>query len=100
MNYKLDDILNFGKYKGRTIKEIIQEDINYIVWCLIQIDDFQLSDDSAIEFINNKEKILLNHSRLKDHKAMSILIGFEEGDFATERNKNIAEIINKIGRKK
>jgi hypothetical protein len=64
------------------------------------IEDFKLNDDSILELIDNKDNIAVNHGRLKNHKALSILLGFEEGDYKKERNKNISEIINKIGKKK
>jgi hypothetical protein len=100
MIYKPEDILEFGKFKGNTIEDTIKTDINYIVWALIEIDEFQLSEESILIFIDNKDRILLNHPRLKNHKAASIAFGFLEGDVNKEFNKNIAEIINKIGRKK
>ena len=26
------DVLDFGKYKGKTVREIFQEDFNYLIW--------------------------------------------------------------------
>lgn len=100
MIYKLETVFNFGKYKGKKTKEIINEDINYIVWCLIQIDDFYLDDCAMNEFINNKHKILVNHSRLNDHKAILIAFDYEEGDYEKEFNRHVSEILNKKGIKK
>ncbi len=100
MHYSPETILNFGKHRGKTIKGVIENDINYIVWCLIEIDDFNLDENSIVEFINNKDKIILNHSRLKSHRALSVALGLEEGDFKTEQSKHIADIIKKIGNKK
>lgn len=31
----LDDIFTFGKYKDRTIKEVIDTDWNYVKWAII-----------------------------------------------------------------
>ncbi|QXP79206.1 MULTISPECIES: hypothetical protein [Winogradskyella] len=97
MFYKLDNTLNFGKYREKTIKQIIKIDINYIVWALIEIEEFMLDDDSVLEFINNKEKITWNNNRLNNHDALSMALGFIEGDYEKERNKNITEILNKKG---
>jgi hypothetical protein len=100
MHYSPETILNFGKHKGKLLKEVIEYDINYIVWCLIEIDNFYLDDNSIIEFINNKDKIILNHSRLKNHNALLVALGFEDGDFKTEQNKQVEDILKKIGDKK
>ena len=39
----LENKLNFGKHKGKTIDEILHEDPTYIRWCLENIDWFKLS---------------------------------------------------------
>jgi len=41
--YNLEDTITFGKYRGRTIEDIIDEDCEYIVWCLENIKWFVLS---------------------------------------------------------
>lgn len=35
-----DDVLDFGKYRGKTIREIIDIDRNYILWLEANSDDF------------------------------------------------------------
>jgi len=42
MNF--DTVLNFGKYKGDTIKEVYYRDSSYLQWCLENIERFKLSD--------------------------------------------------------
>jgi hypothetical protein len=100
MKYKLETVFDFGKYKGKTTKEIINEDINYIVWCLIQIDDFYFDDCAITEFIDNKHNIYLNHSRFNDHRAILIALEFKEGDYEKEFNRQVSEILSKKGIKK
>lgn len=46
-DFALYDTLPFGKYKGSTIKEIIEDDPSYIEWCQDAIDDFELNDSAA-----------------------------------------------------
>lgn len=41
----LDFKLNFGKYRGRTIDEILDEDPTYIRWCIDNIYWFKLSKE-------------------------------------------------------
>ena len=45
--YQLNSVLNFGKYKGRSIEAIAKIDPTYIDWCSRSIDDFFISEDDA-----------------------------------------------------
>lgn len=47
--YGLDDILDFGKHKGKTLKEIIREDFQWIEWALNYSDHFHCDIDAVIE---------------------------------------------------
>ena len=38
--YRKEDIIEFGKYKGRTIKYIEMRDPSYIKWCEKEIIGF------------------------------------------------------------
>lgn len=42
---RLDDVLNFGKYKGKTIKEIFATDSNYLLWLNANSNDFRIEFD-------------------------------------------------------
>ena len=39
-------ILQFGKYKGRTVEDIFNEDPNYIKWCAENISDISIKTES------------------------------------------------------
>lgn len=41
-----DDILSFGKYKGKTLREIHQEDSNYLIWLSQNKNDFVIDFSS------------------------------------------------------
>lgn len=43
--FTLEDIINFGKYKGYSFSDIIELQPNYIIWCLKNIEWFCLSDE-------------------------------------------------------
>ena len=47
--YSINDRFSFGKHTGKTILEVIGEEIGYINWCLINLDHFVISDDSIDE---------------------------------------------------
>ena len=42
----LDSVLTFGKYRGKTLKEVFDLDIYYLVWCLENITWFNVSQDA------------------------------------------------------
>lgn len=42
--YNPSDILDFGKYKGKTVAEILKQDPRYIIWLLINTEKFKLSE--------------------------------------------------------
>jgi hypothetical protein len=45
MEYTLDTIINFGLYKGqKTIKDILQDNPSYILWCIANVSWFEVSD--------------------------------------------------------
>lgn len=43
--YRLDTEFTFGKYKGKTVKEIIEIQPTYLEWCAINLDHFYISDE-------------------------------------------------------
>lgn len=48
--FGLKDVLTFGKYKGKTIKEVILEDAQYINWAYSNITWFDL-DAITIDYL-------------------------------------------------
>lgn len=44
--YQLTDKLPFGKHKGQTIYQILQNDSNYLLWCVEKLDCFAMSDEA------------------------------------------------------
>lgn len=52
-----NNIMPFGKYKGKLIGDIIQEDPNYLQWCCDNLS-FELDEEclNLLELAINKEK--------------------------------------------
>ena len=45
--YKLDTVVNFGKkHNGETIREIIDDDPEWLAWAVDEIDWFELDDEA------------------------------------------------------
>lgn len=49
--YRLFDKISWGKYKGLTIENIIKTDLQYVKWCILNLDNFIITDF----FFLNKE---------------------------------------------
>ena len=43
--YTLNDTLTFGKYKGKTIREVLQIDADYIKWCQDNVKGFSMDEE-------------------------------------------------------
>ena len=43
--YTLDTEFTFGKYEGKTVKEILEIQPTYLDWCAINLDHFYISDE-------------------------------------------------------
>lgn len=48
-SYGLEDRFEFGKYKDRRLKAIIDTDVIYIRWCFENIEGFSI-DSEALKF--------------------------------------------------
>ena len=40
--YDLDSVLNFGKFEGKTIKEVAELQPSYLDWCAINLEHFYI----------------------------------------------------------
>ena len=51
--YNLDDAIKFGKYKteGYTLKTLIEKKCKYVIWCIQNIDWFDISQ-KADEYLH------------------------------------------------
>jgi hypothetical protein len=47
--YSSDSIVEFGKFDGKSIKEIIHEQPDYLLWCILNLDHFVLEEDLLSE---------------------------------------------------
>lgn len=47
MTYDLDTPLGFGKYKGRTVEDVLDEDPHYLLWALENVEQFDA--DKAVQ---------------------------------------------------
>lgn len=74
MNYKfhsIQDVFKFGKHKGETLGDVLEEDHTYIYWCINEIENFFLST-SVIEEIRNFFPDVILPYKLINHVSISI----------------------------
>jgi hypothetical protein len=51
--FSLSDKLTFGKYKGYTIEDVLEDDPNYLEWAIDEIEWFELDEIATKELNNN-----------------------------------------------
>lgn len=57
--YSLDNPLEFGKYQGKTIREVAKTDPKYLLWCEKIIHGFTLSPLASFKLRHELTKIKL-----------------------------------------
>jgi hypothetical protein len=56
--YDFQTIFKFGKYKGKSLEEIVVLNVHYITWCIKNVDNFYVSMDTLNE-INTITKLVI-----------------------------------------
>ena len=51
--YTLDTIFSYGKFIGKTVREVIELQPSYLHWCISNIENFTISDD-VIKIMENQ----------------------------------------------
>ena len=62
----VNDVLQFGKYKGRTVLEVIDTNPSYIVWCIQNVKDFVIDKRLSDELVDQYER---HQRRLRNDSA-------------------------------
>ena len=47
----IHNIFTFGKYKGKTLLEVLDNDAQYIVWCIHNIENFTIDSQLKKELL-------------------------------------------------
>ena len=64
---KLNDIFNFGKFKGFSLKKVMAEHGSYVGWCLENIPNFHIQPEEL------EDTFLINYNIWKEkHKGMTV----------------------------
>lgn len=68
-NLQLNSVFNFGKHKGKTVKQVIDEGSDYIEWCVTNLD-YLTFDSTVLKYLGASsvlvEKNNSNMERLRE----------------------------------
>lgn len=81
--YYLQSSIRFGKYRGKNIKHIAENNFSYILWCMKEIEKFYIYDDVS-DFIKNiapevdipEHKIIIKNMDSKVNIPHNKIIGY------------------------
>ena len=82
MQYTLDKVLNFGRYKGLgvTVQDLLdvdspdKEKISYVTWCILNVNWFTL-DKTATAYYEQCKKKLMQKAERKKTKKVYVTLG-------------------------
>lgn len=63
--YNLDTEFTFGKYEGKTVREVLELQPNYFDWCAINLDHFYISSEVIEEIKRAKPDFKLSDEGIK-----------------------------------
>ncbi len=84
--HEYESELEFGKYKGKKIEEIIESNFNYLSWCVENIGGFYLSPVILTNLIQKKGEKQLPFTKLNMSKLLLDEI-YEQEEYDNENNK-------------
>jgi hypothetical protein len=84
--YKPTDIIDFGKFKGKVIEQIIHEDSGYFIWLLTQAKDFFIQKEDLIRLFEVYPQLNLDKAGelAYELKRLSLASDDEKKDFSLE----------------
>ncbi len=73
--YELETTFGFGKYEGKTVRQILDLQPSYLNWCAITLDHFYISDEVIDEIILIKPNFTMSDiAKNKLNEKYAILI--------------------------
>lgn len=49
--YTVNSIIKFGRFKGKTLSEIVSIQADYIEWCIVNLDHFYISEETVNDLV-------------------------------------------------
>jgi hypothetical protein len=63
--YNIDTVFNFGKYAGKTVREVLDIQPSYIDWCVINLEHFYILPEDIDHIKSIKPDFTLSEDGLK-----------------------------------
>jgi len=73
-DYDPDTKFTFGKFKGKTLNEVWTYNSSYINWCIVNLENFYISEDTILEIRNRGYKISLSKDAINSLASKKIII--------------------------
>lgn len=104
--YNIDDVFDFGKYKGKTIEDLLKENPGYVDWLIRNFRGFALSYDAfqQAKIITEGKSFSKEEAKLaNENQSITIIFrklygwdyDFSKADILLINNMKINEIISK-----
>jgi hypothetical protein len=88
-SYELDTEFTFGKYKGKTVRQMLDLQPTYIDWCSINLDHFHIAENIIEEIRNIKPDFLIStegQKKLKEKSAIEAIRKKYSGNYNDNRS--------------
>lgn len=60
--FYIDTVFSFGKYEGDSIEEIAEFDPSYIEWCITELKNFYIDEDTLQKLESTYEHFLISEA--------------------------------------
>ena len=89
-----NDRINFGKHRGKTVQEVIDNDCGYVQWASRTIDNFELRQDALLYLVNNFRNIPQKVNPQAASRMLRSLRENSETQVDLGENEAYAELLN------
>jgi hypothetical protein len=72
-SYAVNSLFSFGKYEGKSLRDVLEIQPSYLNWCVINLDHFFLPEETIQEIQNIKPDFSLTNEakNINDNKSIS-----------------------------
>ena len=81
--YDLGTKFGFGKFKGKTVKEVLEIQPSYLSWCAVNLDHFYISD-----YVIDKIKLIIPDFTISEEGQQKLSKKYKIWDYE-RRNKRL-----------
>jgi hypothetical protein len=79
--YDLGTRFTFGKYEGKTLEEVFQQDASYVEKCLLTVEDFAIDEKSVQRLFEKFPEVDISDAAIDTNLDKLDAIEMEDGEF-------------------